>query len=75
MNFLLEGKIDLAVGNFCRSGRHDAIAYEVLGTEELCIVARSDHAIESQSRSALASRLLLDSAAQSGTGATSYREE
>jgi DNA-binding transcriptional LysR family regulator len=45
VNFLLEGRIDLAVGNFGRSGRHDAIAYEALRSEELRIVARRDHAV------------------------------
>jgi DNA-binding transcriptional LysR family regulator len=41
--FLLEGKIDLAVGRFSNPLQHNLIDYEDLGNEELCIVARTGH--------------------------------
>ena len=43
VQFLLEGKIDLAVGRFSNPLQHNLIDYEDLGNEELCIVARTDH--------------------------------
>ncbi len=41
--FLLEGKIDLAVGRFSNPLQHNLIDYEYLGNEDLCIVARTGH--------------------------------
>lgn len=43
VQFLLEGKIDLAVGRFSNPEQHNLIDYEVLGNEVLCIVARTGH--------------------------------
>jgi DNA-binding transcriptional LysR family regulator len=43
MGLLLEGKIDLAVGRFSHPLQHNDIDYEVLGNEELYIVARAGH--------------------------------
>lgn len=43
VSFLLEGKIDLAVGRFSNPLQHNLIDYEDLGNEELCIVARTGH--------------------------------
>jgi len=41
--FLLEGKIDLAVGRFSNPLQHNPIDYQVLGNETLYIVARTGH--------------------------------
>lgn len=43
VEFLLEGRIDLAVGRFSNPVQHNLIDYEVLGNEVLCIVARTGH--------------------------------
>jgi DNA-binding transcriptional LysR family regulator len=43
VEFLLEGKIDLAVGRFSSPLQHNLIDYEVLGNETLCVVARIGH--------------------------------
>jgi DNA-binding transcriptional LysR family regulator len=43
VEFLLGGKIDLAVGRFSSPLQHNLIDYEVLGNEVLCIVARTGH--------------------------------
>lgn len=48
VEFLLEGRIDLAVGRFSDPLQHNLIDYEVLGNEELCIVARSAHPLARQ---------------------------
>jgi DNA-binding transcriptional LysR family regulator len=43
LSLLLEHKIDLAVGRFTQSLQHNALDYELLGTEVLHIVARKGH--------------------------------
>jgi DNA-binding transcriptional LysR family regulator len=43
ISFLLERKIDLAVGRFSNPLQHNAIDYEVLGNEEVYLVARKAH--------------------------------
>jgi DNA-binding transcriptional LysR family regulator len=43
LTLLMSRKIDLAVGRFSNALQHNDIDYEVLGNEELCIVARKDH--------------------------------
>jgi len=43
IEFLLDGRIDLAVGRFSDPLHHNLLDYEVLGNEVLCIVARSGH--------------------------------
>jgi DNA-binding transcriptional LysR family regulator len=48
--FLLQGKIDLAVGRFSNPLQHNLIDYEDLGNEELCIVARAEHPLAGQKR-------------------------
>lgn len=50
VDFLLEGKIDLAVGRFSNPLQHNLIDYEVLGNEELYIVARCGHPLARQRR-------------------------
>ena len=41
--FLIERKIDLAVGRFSNASQHNTIDYEDLGNESLCLVARKGH--------------------------------
>lgn len=48
--FLLEGKIDLAVGRFSNPLQHNLIDYEDLGNEELYIVARTGHPLSRHKR-------------------------
>ena len=48
--FLLDGKIDLAVGRFSNPLQHNLIDYEDLGNEELCIVARTEHPLAGHRR-------------------------
>ena len=43
VSLLLSRKIDLAVGRFSNPLQHNAIDYEDLGNEPLCIVARKGH--------------------------------
>jgi DNA-binding transcriptional LysR family regulator len=43
VEFLLEGKIDLAVGRFSNPLQHNLIDYEMLGNETLLLVARAGH--------------------------------
>jgi DNA-binding transcriptional LysR family regulator len=43
VQFLLDGRIDLAVGRFSSPLQHNSIDYEVLGNEELYIIARPSH--------------------------------
>jgi DNA-binding transcriptional LysR family regulator len=51
--FLLEGKTDLAVGRFSDPLQHNLIDFEVLGNEELCILARAGHPMASLRRMGL----------------------
>jgi DNA-binding transcriptional LysR family regulator len=48
--FLLEGRIDLAVGRFSSPLQHNLIDYQVLGNETLYIVARTGHPLSGVSR-------------------------
>jgi DNA-binding transcriptional LysR family regulator len=43
LNLLEQCKIDLAVGRFSNLQQHNAIGYEDLGNEVLCLVARKEH--------------------------------
>ena len=43
LSLLIQRRIDLAVGRFSNPLQHNAINYEDLGTEPLCIVARKEH--------------------------------
>ena len=43
LSLLIQRRIDLAVGRFSNPLQHNAVNYEDLGTEPLCIVARREH--------------------------------
>jgi DNA-binding transcriptional LysR family regulator len=60
VQFLLEGKIDLAVGRFSNPTQHNLLDYEVLGNEELNLVARTGHPLVREKRLQL--RMLAEAA-------------
>jgi DNA-binding transcriptional LysR family regulator len=50
LNLLIDRRIDLAVGRFSNALQHNAIDYEDLGNEPLCIVARKNHPLSRSRR-------------------------
>jgi DNA-binding transcriptional LysR family regulator len=46
LSLLIQRRIDFAVGRFSNSVQHNAVVYEALGTEPLCVVARKNHPFE-----------------------------
>ena len=53
LSLLAQRRIDLAVGRFSNPLQHNAIDYEDLGTEPLCIVARKEHPLNRTKKLAL----------------------